>query len=94
MTDLMQAVIPDMGYETPALDAYRKRFHAAVTYYTTRSSPARSPGRSARPPPPRSTLSRPPGWERQAELENTTKEFADIATALEEPLVASHDGGQ
>jgi transcriptional regulator with XRE-family HTH domain len=34
MTDLMHVVVPDAGWETPIMDAYRKRFMAALTYYT------------------------------------------------------------
>lgn len=34
MTDLMAAVVPDTGYDTPVMDAYRKRLEATVTFYT------------------------------------------------------------
>jgi transcriptional regulator with XRE-family HTH domain len=33
MTDLMRAVVPDTGYDTPVMAAYRKRFQAALTFY-------------------------------------------------------------
>lgn len=86
MTDLMQAVIPDMGYETPVLDAYRKRFHAAITYYTDPEF-ASQVARSLREATPAEVRAEQAARlrERQAELENAAKEFADIAAALEEP---------
>ena len=86
MTDLMRAVVPDTGYDTPVMDAYRKRLDAAVTYYA-------DPGFAAQVArflrdatdgelrADRAARIR----QRQAELEAVAGELADIAGLLEHP---------
>jgi len=86
MTDLMRAVVPDTGYDTPVMDAYRKRFQAAVTYYADpefgeqvarflrdATDDELRADRAARL------------RQRQAEAEAMAAEFAGIADALENP---------
>jgi hypothetical protein len=45
MTDLMHVVVPDAGWETAIMDAYRKRSWPRSPTTPSRSSPGRSPGR-------------------------------------------------
>ena len=92
MTELMQAVLPDTGDRTVVLDAYRKRFQAAVTYY---ADPAfgEQVARFMREATDgelradRAARLR----QRQAELEGVAAEIADIASALEEMGESSAD---
>lgn len=85
MTDLMRDVLPNTGDRTPVMDAYRKRFQAAVTYYADpefgeqvarflrdATDDELRADRAARL------------RQRQAEAEAMAAEFADIAEALEE----------
>ena len=85
MTDLMRAVVPDTGYDTPVMDAYRKRFEAAVTYYTDPEFGAQvarflRDATSDELRADRAARIR----QRQAELQGVVAELADIASALED----------
>ncbi len=51
MQDLMRAVVPDTGYESPVMDAYRERFEAALDRYTNPDYAARA-GKFLRPATP------------------------------------------
>ena len=86
MTDLMRVVVPDTGYQTPVMDAYRKRFDAAVTYYTDPEFGAQVARflRDATDDELRADRAARIR-QRQAELQGVVAELADIASALEHP---------
>jgi len=86
MTDLMQAVLPNTGDRTPVMDAYRKRFQNAVTYYadpTFGEQVARFLRDATDDELRADRASRI--RQRQADLEGVAAELGEIAEALENP---------